>query len=173
MPSADSSPGIRATLASLSHFPWLATSQGAWEASRGKLSSLPCLGAGCIQHAPIVDGGLCGRVPARPERTTPHIRFVFLAPHLRSTLPSDASSRRRPCASLVLRLHVHLDRRLSLPSMTACTAHTPGLSRTGEQYSATCTADEPALPGVGCRPMFGTVWALHNALTGVEQPFHS
>jgi hypothetical protein len=96
--------------------------------SRGQLSDLPCIDAGCIKSAPPVDGGLYGRVPTRPERTTPHIRFVSLAPHVRSTLPSDPASRRRPCASLVLRLHGHLDRGLSPPSMTACPAHTPEFS---------------------------------------------
>ena len=61
--------------------------------SRGQLSYRPCIGAGFIKHAPTVDGGLCCRVPARPERTTPHIRFVSLAPHVRSTRPSDLTSR--------------------------------------------------------------------------------
>ena len=63
---------------------------------------LRCLDAGFIQHAPAVDGGLCGGVPTRPERTTPRIRFVSLAPHLRSTRPSDPTSRtplRFPCPS--------------------------------------------------------------------------
>jgi hypothetical protein len=73
---------------------------------------------------PIVDGGLRSCVPTRPGRTTPPIRFVSLAPHRRSTLPSDPASRRRPGASLVLRLHAYLDGGLSPPSMTACTAHT-------------------------------------------------
>jgi hypothetical protein len=124
LPSADSSQGIRAAFASLSQCPWHAPSRGTGEASRGTLSSRPCRDAGCIQHAPTVDGGLCCRVPTRPERPTPPIRFVSLAPHVRSTLPSDAPSRERLCASLVLRLHAHLDRGLSPPSMTACTAHT-------------------------------------------------
>ena len=129
MPSADSSPGISADSSALSPFPWHATSRGPGEASRGKRSSRPCTDAGGIKHAPTVDGGLCGRVPACPERTTPRIRFVSLAPHVRSTLPSDAPSQGRPCASRVLRLHVYLDRRLALPSMTACTAHTRVLRR--------------------------------------------
>jgi hypothetical protein len=45
------------------------------------------------QVRPVVDGGLRGGVPTRPERTTPHIRFVSLAPHLRSTRPSDPTAR--------------------------------------------------------------------------------
>jgi hypothetical protein len=128
LPSADSSAESSPDYSALSPFPWHATSLGTAEVSRGKLSSRRCIDAGCIKHSPRVHGGLHGRVPARPDCTTPRIRVVSLAPHLRSTLPSDASSRRRPCASLVLRLHGHLDRGLSPPSMTACTAHTPGLS---------------------------------------------
>ena len=96
--------------------------------SRGKRSYLPCIDAGFIKHSPHVDGGLCGCVPARPDCTTPRIRFVSFALHVRSTLPSDAPSRERPCASLVLRLHAHLDGGLSPPSMTACTAHTLAMS---------------------------------------------
>jgi hypothetical protein len=67
--------------------------QDTLQSSRGKLSYLPRIDAGFIKHAPTVDGGLCCRVPARPERTTPHLRFVSLAPHVRSTLPSDPTSR--------------------------------------------------------------------------------
>jgi hypothetical protein len=93
--------------------------------SRGKLSYRRGIDAGCIKHRPMVDGGLCCGVPACPGCTTPRIRFVSLAPYLRATLPSDPTSRRRSGASLVLRLHEYLDRGLSPPSMTACTAHTP------------------------------------------------
>jgi hypothetical protein len=35
----------------------------------------------------------------------PHIRFLFVRSRLRSALPSDPASRRRPCASLALHLH--------------------------------------------------------------------
>src|SRR4051794_30119392 len=35
----------------------------------------------------------------------PRIRFLFVRSRLRSTLPSDPASRRRPCASLALHLH--------------------------------------------------------------------
>jgi hypothetical protein len=45
--------------------------QDTLQISRGKLSYLPCIDAGFIKHAPTVDGGLCCRVPARPERSTP------------------------------------------------------------------------------------------------------
>ena len=37
--------------------------------------------------------------------TLPPIRFLFVRPRLRSTLPSDGPSRFRPCALLVLHLH--------------------------------------------------------------------
>ena len=37
--------------------------------------------------------------------TPPPIRFLFVRPRVRSTLPSDGPSRFRPCASLVLHLH--------------------------------------------------------------------
>jgi hypothetical protein len=123
--------------------------------SRGKLSYRRCIDAGFIKHSPHVDGGLCCRVPARPDCTTPRIRFVSLAPHLRSTLPSDPASRRRPCASLVLRLHAHLDRGLAPPRMTACTAHTPGMSR-----ARLVARRLHALVRCGCRWLPGTMALL-------------
>jgi hypothetical protein len=47
-----------------------------------------------MDQAPsLVEGGLCGRVPARPDGTTPPIRCVSLAPHLRSPRPADPTSR--------------------------------------------------------------------------------
>jgi hypothetical protein len=45
------------------------------------------------QVRPVVDGGLRGRVPTRPGCPTPPIRFVSVAPHLRSTRPADPTSR--------------------------------------------------------------------------------
>jgi hypothetical protein len=98
------------------------------EASRGTRSSRRCTDAGCIKPRPVVDGGRRGCVPARPDGPTPQSRCGSLAPHLRSTLPADAPSRKRPGAALVLRLHAYLDRGRSPPSMTACTAHTLPLS---------------------------------------------
>jgi hypothetical protein len=125
--------------------------------SRGKRSYLLCIDAGFIKYAPTVDGGLCGCVPTRPERTTPHIRFVSLAPHIRSTLPSDPASRRRPCASLVLRLHAYLDRGLAPPSMTACTAHTLPVS--GGPHTPTWRTAQKT-----------TLWAVRSTgLLGVSQ----
>jgi hypothetical protein len=107
----------------------LSPSQDTPQISRGQRASRPCIGARLIQPRPGVDGGRCGRVPARPDGTTPRIGCVALAPHVRSTRPSDPTSRWRPGASRVLRLHAHLDGGLSPPRMTACTAHTPAVSR--------------------------------------------
>ena len=87
MPSADFCEVVRGDYSTLS------PSQDTPQISRGKLSYRRCIDAGFIKYAPAVDGGLCGRVPTRPKRTTPRIRFVSLAPHLRSTLPSDPTSR--------------------------------------------------------------------------------
>src|SRR4051795_2495890 len=52
-----------------------------------------------------LDGGdfAVSRPLVRPG--LPHIRFLFVRSRLRSTLPSDPASRRRPCASLALHLH--------------------------------------------------------------------
>lgn len=36
-----------------------------------------CVSAGFIEHTPVADGGLRVHVPARPECTTPHSRFLF------------------------------------------------------------------------------------------------
>jgi len=71
MPSADSSQGIRAAYAALSQFPWHATSQGAWEVSRGKRSYRPCIDAGCIKHSPLWMEGFAVACPLAP--TGPHL----------------------------------------------------------------------------------------------------
>ena len=76
--------------------------------SRGKTQNVPRVDAGFIKHAPREDGGLRGHVPARPERATPQIRFVYLAPRFWIGLPSDPASRRRPCPSPSLRLLLYL-----------------------------------------------------------------
>jgi hypothetical protein len=85
---------------------------GTGEISRGKARRGPCVDAGFTTYAPLADGGLHGHVPARPGRTKPHIRFLFVAPHVWIGLPSDPASRRRPCPSPNLRLRVHLVRGL-------------------------------------------------------------
>ena len=87
MPSADFCGAVREDSSALS------PSQDTPQISRGQRSDRRCIDAGLIKHSPPVDGGLCGRVPARPDGTTPRIRFVSLAPHLRSTRPSDPTSR--------------------------------------------------------------------------------
>ena len=61
--------------------------------SQGKTQNVPRVDAGFIKHVPWKDGGLRSHVPARPERATPQIRFVSLAPRFRIGLPSDDTSR--------------------------------------------------------------------------------
>ena len=87
MPSADFCGAVREDCSTLSPI------QDTPQISRGQLSYRQCIDAGFIKHSPPVVGGLCCRVPARPDCTTPRIRFVSLAPHLRSTRPSDPTSR--------------------------------------------------------------------------------
>ena len=79
------------------------------ETSRGKTRHFRCTSAGFTKCIPTTaDGGLRGHVPARPRCTTPHIRFLFIAPQLWIQLPSDPASRQRPCRSPSLRLCVNL-----------------------------------------------------------------
>ena len=104
MPSADFSHAVRVDCSPLSS----TRRQSTWETSRGKTQSFPRVNAGFIKHAPVADGGLRGHVPTRPGRTTPHIRFLFVAPRFRIGLPSDPASRRRPCPSPSLRLGENL-----------------------------------------------------------------
>ena len=89
MPSADFSHAVKVDSSSLSQFQSHATSQGTWEISSGKTQSFLRVTAGFIKHAPLADGGLRGHVPTRPGRTTPHIRFLFVAPRFRIGLPPD------------------------------------------------------------------------------------
>jgi hypothetical protein len=53
----------------------------------------------------LVDRGLRGHVPARPECITPHIRFLFIALRFRLGLPPHPASRRRTCPLASLRLY--------------------------------------------------------------------
>ena len=53
----------------------------------GKTQNLVRVDAGFIKHTQITDGGLYGHVPARPERTTPLIRFLFVVPRFWIGLP--------------------------------------------------------------------------------------
>ena len=93
MPSADFSHEVRADYSTLSQFQSHATSQGTWETSQGKTQNSPCVDAGFIKHTQTADGGLRCHVPTRPECTTPHIRFLFVAPHFWIGLPPDPTSR--------------------------------------------------------------------------------
>lgn len=71
--------------------------------SRGKFDRLPRTTAGSTLC--VLDGwGLRCHWPARPT-LAPSIRLLFVGSRVCSTLPSDPASRRRPCASLILRLH--------------------------------------------------------------------
>ena len=74
------------------------------EISRGKTRHFHCASAGFTKYIPTADGGLRGHVPARPGCTTPHIRFLFIAPQLWVQLPPDPASRQRPCRFPSLRL---------------------------------------------------------------------
>ena len=57
-----------------------------------------------LRCRPLMDMDFAISCPlVRP--TPPHIRFLFVRPRVRSTLPSDGPSRSRPCVSLVLHLH--------------------------------------------------------------------
>src|SRR5262249_10248824 len=103
---------------------------GPSETSRGQTQSVPRGGAGFIKPTPFVDGGLPGHVPPRPERATPPIPFLFVATCLWLGLPSDPTSRRRPCPFPRLRRRDHLALR-TFTSLVLCHArHTrPGMSR--------------------------------------------
>ena len=62
-----------------------------------------------LQPAPLtdVDFAVNGQLV---RHRMPHIRFLSIGSRLCSTLPSDAASRRRPCASLSLLLHQDVKR---------------------------------------------------------------
>ena len=98
LPSADCCRAVREDSSALSPY------QDTPQIARGQLSYRRCIDAGFIKHSAVVDGGLHGRVPARPNGTTPRIRFVSLAPRVRMGLPVDATSRRRPGPAPRLRL---------------------------------------------------------------------
>ena len=93
MPSADFCLAVSANCSALSQFLSHARSQGTRQISQGKTQNVPRIDAEFIKHAPMENGGLRGHVPARPERATPQIRFVYLAPRFWIGLPSDPTSR--------------------------------------------------------------------------------
>jgi hypothetical protein len=76
-----------------------------------------------LQSRPLMDMDFATSCPlVRP--LLPHIRLLFVGSRVRSTLPSDGSSRFRPCASLVLHLHqvaqgTFTPRTLGMPSTQA------------------------------------------------------
>jgi len=75
------------------------TGQISW----GKSSRLLRAVVGCT--LPVPDGyGLRSMWPTRPT-LAPHLHFLLINPRICSTLPSDAPSRSRPCASLTLHPH--------------------------------------------------------------------
>ena len=88
MPSADFCHTVKFDCSHLSHaISRKRLAMAVWQTSRGKTRNCRCVDAGFIKHTPIVDGGLRGHVPTRPGCTTPHIRFLFVAPHLWIGLP--------------------------------------------------------------------------------------
>jgi len=119
MPSADFCLAVSADRSALSQFLSHARSQGTRQISQGKTQNVPRVDAEFIKHVPRENGGLRGHVPARPERATPQIRFVYLAPRFWIELPSDPASRRRPCPSPSLRLLLYLTSGLSPDSLCA------------------------------------------------------
>jgi hypothetical protein len=108
MPSADFCTAVREDYSSPSLL-----SEDTVQISQGKTRGFQCINAGFIKHTPVADGGLRGHVPTRPGCTTPQIRFLYVALHLRIGLPPDPASRRRPCPSPILRLREYLEQGLS------------------------------------------------------------
>src|SRR5688572_16895725 len=96
--------------------------------SQGKTPNVLRVDAGFITCTYLADGGLRGHVPTRPRCTTPPLRFLCVAPRVWMGLPSDATSRRRPCPAPRLRLGSHLARGLAPRSFCAM----PGTHAVGE-----------------------------------------
>ena len=82
-----------------------------------------------LQPVPLMDRGFAVMSPLARHRM-PRIRFLFIGPHVCSTLPSDPASRRRRCASLSLHLH-QVVKGLSPPSCRTCSAHAREAPSTG------------------------------------------
>jgi hypothetical protein len=78
----------------------------------------------------VADFAIIGSL-VQPGR--PRIRFLSIGPRLCSTLPSDPASRRRPCASLILRHH-QAGWRTSTPKLSIMLG-TPKKPRTGRGQS--------------------------------------
>ena len=110
--------------------------------SQGKTQNVPRVDAGFIKHAPWEDGGLRCHVPARPERVTPQIRFVYIAPRFRIGLPSDPASRRRPCPSPSLRLLLYLASGLSPDEFRAMPGTHVAFSRALQRVGCNAKLDD-------------------------------
>lgn len=104
--SADFCPAVNDPCGSFSRGPRcsaFASPRDTRQISQGKFDRLRRTTAGITLHA-LGGYGLRHQLPVRPTLAPP-IRFLSIGPRLRSTLPSDAASQRRPCASRTLRLH--------------------------------------------------------------------
>src|SRR6266704_4189798 len=73
--------------------------------------------------------GLRDHWPARPT-LTPQIRFLYLGSRFCSTLPSDPTSRRRPCVSLSLHLYQVVKR-----TFTSKLSNMLGVPKKGDRHS--------------------------------------
>jgi hypothetical protein len=105
MPSADFSWVVNASCPSFSASLTASAPERSPEVRHGSFTAR----APNLQSASnFADGGLRSHVPARPECTTPTIRFLFIAPQLWVRLLSDPASRRRPCRFPSLRLCLYL-----------------------------------------------------------------
>jgi len=89
------------------------------QTSRGKTLNFHCVDTQFIKHIPIAGGGLGSHVPACPGYATPHIEFLFIAPQFCVGLPSDPTSRQRPCPFANLRLCEYLVQGLSPRQLSA------------------------------------------------------
>jgi hypothetical protein len=121
-PSADCCRAVREDCSALSPTP------DPRQISRGQRSDRPCIDARFIKHRPLWMEDFTGACPLVP--TVPH-RVSGSCPSPRTFVPRCLQTPPRGDAlalPFVLRLHEYLDRGLSPPSMTACTAHTTQLT---------------------------------------------
>jgi len=89
-----------------------------------------------LQPWPLMDLDFAIRCPlVRPRM--PLIRFLFVRSRFCSTLPPDPASRRRPCASLALRLHRTVQR-----TFTSKLSNMPGTQREYEWVVAAVLPQE-------------------------------
>ena len=98
MPSADFCGTVRVNCFTLSHDS--VTCRRSPEVSSTAFDAQPP----DLPPVPLMDMGFAVICPLARHRR-PHIRFLFIGSRVCSTLLSDPASRRRPCASLTLRLH--------------------------------------------------------------------